>query len=160
MVTVGNRTAGDSLRAEGGGLRFSERPPPSGLGVLALAEQVGHRVPTGFIDRHLLLHVEATDEASHEGDAKKKIEALERIDADIVGPVRAFLQSQGGYRLLVCPDHPTFLRTKTHSHGPVPFALCGTDVTPDNATTYDERAAAHSTLSFPGHELMPFFLGG
>jgi 2,3-bisphosphoglycerate-independent phosphoglycerate mutase len=107
----------------------------------------------------VVVHVEATDEASHEGDAEKKVQALERIDVDIVGPVHRFLESQGDYRLLVCPDHPTFLRTKTHSHGPVPFALCGNDVTPDEATSYDEMAAARSTLSFPGHELMPFFLG-
>ena len=74
----------------------------------------------------VVVHVEASDEASHEGRADKKVEVLERIDADIVGPVHRFLQSQGDYRLLICPDHPTFLRTKTHSHGPVPFALCGT----------------------------------
>jgi 2,3-bisphosphoglycerate-independent phosphoglycerate mutase len=107
----------------------------------------------------VVVHVEATDEASHEGDADKKVEALERIDADIVGPVHRFLESQGNYRLLICPDHPTFLRTKTHSHGPVPFALCGTGVTPDAAASYNEIAAAGSAITLPGHELMPFFLG-
>jgi 2,3-bisphosphoglycerate-independent phosphoglycerate mutase len=107
----------------------------------------------------VVVHVEASDEASHEGDADKKVEALERIDADIVGPVHRYLESQGEYRLLICPDHPTFLRTKTHSHGPVPFALCGTGVKRDAATEYNEIAAAGSALSLPGHELMPFFLG-
>jgi 2,3-bisphosphoglycerate-independent phosphoglycerate mutase len=107
----------------------------------------------------VVVHVEASDEASHEGDADKKVEVLERIDADIVGPVHHFLQSQGEYRLLICPDHPTFLRTKTHSHGPVPFALCGTGVTRDAATTYNELSAEGSALALPGHELMPFFLG-
>jgi 2,3-bisphosphoglycerate-independent phosphoglycerate mutase len=107
----------------------------------------------------VVVHVEASDEASHEGDADKKVEVLERIDADIVGPVHHFLQSQGEYRLLICPDHPTFLRTKTHSHGPVPFALCGTGVTRDATTTYNELSAEGSALALPGHELMPFFLG-
>jgi 2,3-bisphosphoglycerate-independent phosphoglycerate mutase len=106
----------------------------------------------------VVVHVEATDEASHEGEAHKKVEALERIDADIVGPVRRFLETQGAYRLLVCPDHPTFLRTKTHSHGPVPFALCGTGTARDAADAYDEFAAAKSGIFLPGHELMPFFL--
>jgi 2,3-bisphosphoglycerate-independent phosphoglycerate mutase len=69
------------------------------------------------------------------------------------------LESQGDYRLLICPDHPTFLRTKTHSHGPVPFALCGTGVKPDAATTYNELSAEGSAIALPGHELMPFFLG-
>ena len=89
----------------------------------------------------------------------KKVEVLERIDADIVGPVHRFLQSQGDYRLLICPDHPTFLRTKTHSHGPVPFALCGTGLTPDAATDYNEITAGRSSISLPGYELMPFFWG-
>ncbi len=96
----------------------------------------------GFV----VVHVEATDEASHEGDAAAKVAALGRIDADIVGPVHEYLRRQGEYRLLVCPDHPTFLRTKTHSHGYVPFALCGTGVRPDVTTTYDEIAAADSGL--------------
>jgi 2,3-bisphosphoglycerate-independent phosphoglycerate mutase len=107
----------------------------------------------------VVVHVEATDEASHEGNAEKKVEALERIDADIVGPVHRHLMMLGESRLLICPDHPTFLRTKTHSHGSVPFAFCGTGVTPDAADRYDERAAASSTISLPGHELMPFFFG-
>jgi 2,3-bisphosphoglycerate-independent phosphoglycerate mutase len=107
----------------------------------------------------VVVHVEASDEASHEGDADKKVEVLERIDADIVAPVHRFLQSQGDYRLLICPDHPTLLRTKTHSHGPVPFALCGTGVTVDAATDYNEIAAGQSSIALPGYELMPFFLG-
>ncbi len=107
----------------------------------------------------VVVHVEASDEASHEGRADKKIEVLERIDADIVGPLHAFLKSQGPYRILISPDHPTFLRTKTHSHGYVPFALCGTGISPDRAESYDENAAAGSPIAIRGHELMPFFLG-
>ena len=54
----------------------------------------------------VVVHVEATDEASHEGDVDAKVEALERIDQLIVGPLHEYLQSQGEYRLLVSPDHP------------------------------------------------------
>lgn len=104
----------------------------------------------------IVVHVEATDEASHEGNAAAKVKALEEIDRHIVGPLHQYLKSQGEYRLLVCPDHPTFLRTKTHSHGFVPFAVCGTGLTADSATTYDEVAAAASTLTLDrGCELMP-----
>ena len=106
----------------------------------------------------VVVHVEATDEASHEGDAQAKIEALERIDEHIVGPVHAYLQSQGDYRVLVSPDHPTFLRTKTHSHGYVPFAMCGAAITADDAQVYDEVVASGSSIAIPGHELMPMFL--
>ena len=107
----------------------------------------------------VVVHVEATDEASHEGDVWKKIEALEHIDREIVGPLHAHLRSQGPYRILVSPDHPTFLRTKTHSHGYVPFAMCGAGVVPNGAQTYDERTAAASPLVFDrGCDLMPHFL--
>jgi 2,3-bisphosphoglycerate-independent phosphoglycerate mutase len=94
----------------------------------------------------IVVHVEATDEASHEGNTNAKVQALESIDQHIVGPLHDYLKSQGEYRLLVCPDHPTFLRTKTHSHGYVPFALCGTGIEPDSARTYDEVAAAASSI--------------
>lgn len=108
----------------------------------------------------VVVHVEATDEASHEGEVQEKIKALEMIDEHIVGPVHDYLKKQGEYRFLVCPDHPTFLRTKTHSHGYVPFGICGTHVRPDQATSYDEVAAGKSNLLLPkGHQLMPFFFG-
>jgi 2,3-bisphosphoglycerate-independent phosphoglycerate mutase len=61
--------------------------------------------------------------------------------------------------MLVSPDHPTFLRTKTHSHGYVPFALCGTGIAADKARTYDEVAAGQLTIVLPGHQVMPLFLG-
>jgi len=104
----------------------------------------------------IVVHVEATDEASHEGNAEEKVRALENIDRHIVGPLHHYLRSQGEYRLLVCPDHPTFLRTKTHSHGYVPFALCGAGIARGGEASYNERTAAQSTLTLDrGCELMP-----
>jgi len=109
----------------------------------------------------ICVHVEATDEASHEGRCEEKIKALEEIDAKIVGPLWEALKAQGDYRILVSPDHPTPLRTKTHSHGYVPFAICGTGITADNQPTYDEVCAAASSSCFDnGWELMGRFLHG
>jgi len=106
------------------------------------------------------VHVEATDEASHEGRADAKIEALEEIDAKIVAPLHAALKKHGDFRILVSPDHPTPIRTKTHSHGFVPFAICGSGIAPDAAATYDEPAAGKSSLAFEeGWRLMEHFLG-
>jgi 2,3-bisphosphoglycerate-independent phosphoglycerate mutase len=106
------------------------------------------------------VHVEATDEASHEGDAAAKIKALEEIDRHIVAPLHAALKKQGDYRILVAPDHPTPLRTKTHSHGHVPFAMAGSDVSPDAARIYDDPTAERSSLVFDeGWRLMGHFLG-
>lgn len=105
------------------------------------------------------VHVEATDEASHEGRVDAKIAALESIDQQIVAPVHAHLRQRGDYRLLISPDHPTFIRTKTHSHGDVPWTICGAGIDADAAATYDETTAAGSPRRFdPGHELMPYFL--
>ena len=107
----------------------------------------------------ICVHVEATDEASHEGDLAKKIKALEEIDAKIVAPLHAALKAQGDYRILVSPDHPTPLRTKTHSHGFVPLAIAGTGIAADAATTYDEVSAGQSPLSFgDGWRMMEWFL--
>lgn len=106
----------------------------------------------------VVVHVEATDEASHEGDTAAKLKAVEEIDQHIVGPVHDYLRSQGDYRILMCPDHPTFLRTKTHSHGYCPFTLCGSGVEADGAQHYDDEHGMQSDRVFEeGHELMPFF---
>lgn len=108
----------------------------------------------------ICVHVEATDEASHEGRGDAKIKALEEIDRHIVGPLNAALKAQGDHRILVTPDHPTPLRTKTHSHGFVPFAIAGSGVVPSGAKTYDEPTAAASALSFEdGWKMMRYFLG-
>lgn len=108
----------------------------------------------------ICVHVEATDEASHEGRGDAKIKALEEIDAKIVGPLHEALKKYGDYRILVSPDHPTPIRTKTHSHGLVPLAICGTGIKPDAAQTYDEITAAASSIAFDeGYKMMKFFLG-
>ena len=105
------------------------------------------------------VHVEAPDEASHEGDAQAKIEALEQIDQHIVAPLYEALQSHGEYRLMVSPDHPTPIRTRTHTHGAVPFALAGSGIEMDTARGYDELTAEASSAHYPqGHQLMSFFL--
>lgn len=108
----------------------------------------------------VVVHVEATDEASHEGHADEKVKALEEIDHHIVGPVHEYLRSQGDYRILISPDHPTFLRTKTHSHGFTPFTMAGHGLVPNGAKTYDEVAAGQAGVRLPeGWDLMGRFIG-
>ena len=105
------------------------------------------------------MHVEATDEAGHNGDALNKVKALERIDEHIVGPVLEKLQTFDDWRILCLPDHPTPVRIKTHTSEPVPFALAGTGIVPDEARQFSEAVGAESDLRIdPGHELMEYFL--
>jgi 2,3-bisphosphoglycerate-independent phosphoglycerate mutase len=106
------------------------------------------------------VHVEAPDEASHQGDAAAKVKAIEEIDAKIVAPLSSHLAGTE-HRMLVCPDHPTFLATKTHSRGPVPLVMAGTGVAANGATTYGETAAAATGDRIePGWTLMRTFLDG
>jgi 2,3-bisphosphoglycerate-independent phosphoglycerate mutase len=106
------------------------------------------------------VHVEAPDEASHEGRVDAKIRALEEIDRNIVGPLLEALPKHGEWRILVSPDHRTPLRTRAHAHGAVPFALAGTGIAARRQVSYDETVAAASELAFErGHELMKLFMG-
>jgi 2,3-bisphosphoglycerate-independent phosphoglycerate mutase len=107
------------------------------------------------------VHVEAPDESSHEGDLDKKIKSLEEIDSKIVGPVLQHLDSRGeDFRILVTPDHPTYLSTKTHTHGNVPFTICGSGIAADEFERYSEESSEQSSLAkLNGWELMPFFIG-
>lgn len=105
------------------------------------------------------IHIEATDEASHEGDAAAKIEALEEIDSKIVAPVYEALRSYGEHRILVSPDHPTPIQTKTHSYDPVPMAMAGSGIKPDKSKKFNEPTAMASGWSFSeGHEVMKAFI--
>jgi 2,3-bisphosphoglycerate-independent phosphoglycerate mutase len=108
------------------------------------------------------VHIEATDEASHEGDRVGKIKAIEAIDDQIVGPLLDHLAGKGSdWRMLVTPDHPTLLRTKTHTHGDVPFAAAGSGIQPGDWTGYGESSAAASQFAFAkGWLLMDWFVGG
>jgi 2,3-bisphosphoglycerate-independent phosphoglycerate mutase len=105
------------------------------------------------------VHVEAPDEASHEGRADEKVKALERIDEHIVGPLLAALPHYRDWRVLVSPDHRTTLRTRAHAYGAVPFAAAGTGIAPSGQAQYDEPTAAAGDLRFdPGWHLMKWFL--
>ena len=105
------------------------------------------------------VHIEAPDEASHEGRHDAKIEALEQIDKHIVAPIAERLQQLGEHRMLVTPDHPTTCRTKKHSHGMVPLVMAGTGIQSDGQSTYDEVAAAASGRRFDkGWDLMDAFI--
>jgi 2,3-bisphosphoglycerate-independent phosphoglycerate mutase len=147
-----------------------------GVGVLMGWDRLDHPAVTDYLDNDysrqaqlaigalkthdlVCVHVEAPDEASHEGKADKKIEALERIDADIIGPLLDALPKFGDWRLLIAPDHRTPLKTRAHAQGPVPASICGTGIPPGTQNTYDEVAAAMSGRRFePGWKLMEWFV--
>ena len=110
----------------------------------------------------LVVHVEAPDEASHAGDAKTKVAAIEAIDKHVVGPVVKALKErcgeEGEWRVLVMPDHFTLVSTRMHDPTPVPFLLAGYKVGGVVRRTLSEAHAEASDLKVQhGHELMELF---
>ena len=108
------------------------------------------------------IHVEAPDECGHHGDTEGKVQAIERIDEEIVGPLLEGLETAGEeYSILVMPDHPTPLSLKTHIADPSPYLLYrSTDRQASGINSYTEAAAAGTgRYEEHGHSLMRRLLG-
>jgi len=91
---------------------------------------------------YVYLHIEAPDEAGHEGEIDLKVRAIELFDEKVVGPVLQALEKSGeDWRVLLMPDHATPIAIKTHSSDPVPFTIAGSGIEPDGLERFDELAA-------------------
>ncbi len=99
------------------------------------------------------IHVEAIDECSHMGDLKLKMQAIEDFDSKIVAPVRAALKGQE-VRFALLPDHPVPLLLRQHTTTPVPLALCGPGIEPDDVQLYSEKAAPAGNLGFLSGDML------
>lgn len=107
----------------------------------------------------VLVHVEATDEAGHAGEAETKKKALEEIDKHIVGPILTELRKYNSWRILVMPDHPTPIATRGHTNDPIPFAMAGDGITNEFHLPLNESNAAKTGILFEdGYRLMESFL--
>lgn len=154
-------TAVDLLRGLAALAGWQRREVPGATGYLDTDYAAKGRYAIAEFEQADLVcvHIEAPDEASHQGDAAAKVKAIEEIDEKIVGPLAAHLRTCGDHRILVCPDHPTFIATKTHSRGGVPFVMSGTGIAASGQKTYDEVAAAATGERIePGWTLMGKFL--
>ena len=87
----------------------------------------------------VVIHVEATDEAAHAGLVKEKIEAIERVDEEIVARLRFW--DRNTIRVLILPDHPTPIELQTHVADPVPFIIWGPGFTANGAKRFIESEA-------------------
>ncbi len=108
----------------------------------------------------VFVHVEATDETGHNGDPKAKVEAVERFDADVVGPVLHWAKGRDDVRILVSPDHPTPVGKRTHTRAPVPFVIYGKGIESNGLAGYNETLASKAGLVFTsGEAMIEFFMG-
>ena len=152
-----------------------------GIGYYAGLEIVNVPGATGYLDTNYVgkaeyalkaledqdlvyVHVEAPDEAAHNGNLKDKIQAIEDFDRKIVAPILEGAEKFGGYRLLILPDHFTPLTIKTHSPEPVPFIVFSSEEK-DNpikaGRSFDEESAEKAGLLIEkGHELLEKFIKG
>lgn len=93
------------------------------------------------------VHVEAPDEAGHEGDIDKKIKAIEDCDGKVLGTILDNVKRRGyDVRILLMPDHPTPIATGSHSAEKVPFLLFDSTSPECNVLPMDERAVNETSL--------------
>ena len=140
----------------------------SGMQVLNIAGATG-RLDTdyqGKVDAALsflqdgnfvFLHVEAPDEASHNGDIEQKIEAISRFDTHIVGPLLDKLKDESVAYLITC-DHLTPIEVCNHTHDPVPFLLACPGKKKKKKNNYFNEAEARDSEIFiaKGQDLLPW----
>lgn len=89
----------------------------------------------------VFVHVEATDEAGHDGDLELKIKAIEYLDRRLIGPVYEEVATwHEPVCIAVLPDHPTPVEQRVHVSEPVPFAIWHRGIRPDKVRSYDERS--------------------
>jgi len=87
----------------------------------------------------VIIHIEAPDEAAHDGSVAKKIDAIEKIDKEVISRLRAFKEEN--LSILIMPDHPTPIRSQTHNDEPVPFALYTPVIRASGAVRFTEAEA-------------------
>ena len=110
-------------------------------------------------DDFVYLHIEASDEAGHEGNAELKKTTVEYLDHRVLRPLLSAADSFGEpLTIALLPDHPTPCRLKTHTNAPIPFVIYKPGETPDSVQVYDEDSVSdgyYGTLS--GNEFIHAF---
>ena len=90
-------------------------------------------------DDFVYLHIEASDEAGHEGDIALKLRTIENLDHRAVGPIMKALETWNEpVAIAILPDHPTPCAHRTHTAEPVPFVIYYPGIEPDSVQTFDE----------------------
>lgn len=149
-----------------------------GLGKIIGLDVINVRGATGYYDTDYLakaksalkslekndfvfVHVEAPDEAGHNGDLREKILAIERFDQLVVGTILDAFKRKKNFRILVLPDHATPVSLRTHTADVICFAIFGKEVVGKGFLNYSEKEALKSELYFErGYELIDYFIRG
>ncbi|MBD5252088.1 MAG: cofactor-independent phosphoglycerate mutase [Bacteroides sp.] len=111
-------------------------------------------------DDFVFLHIEATDEAGHDGDIDLKLKAIEYLDRRVVAPIlREVSQWDEPVAIALLPDHATPVMERVHRAEPVPFSIWYPGITPDDVTTYSEASCARGAYGLlEGNGFMEIFM--
>ena len=111
-------------------------------------------------DDFVYVHVEASDEAGHDGDLQLKLQTIENLDNRLVRPILEALPTIGEeVAIAVLPDHPTPISLRTHTAEPIPFCIYYPGIKPDSVQTFSETAAKEGTYGLlQGNEFINLFM--
>ncbi len=111
-------------------------------------------------DDFVYLHIEAPDEAGHEGDIELKLRTIEDIDKKVVGPIMEALENfDEPVAVAFLPDHPTPCELRTHTNEPVPFIIYKPGNEPDDVEVFDEESCQQGSYGIiDGIDFLPEFL--
>lgn len=141
-------SAVDLIRGIGyyAGLRRLEVEGATGLYDTNYENKVAAALDALKKDDFVYLHIEASDEAGHEGDVDLKIKTIENLDSRAVGPIyEAVKDWDEPVAIAVLPDHPTPCELRTHTKDPIPFLIWHPGIEADSVQTYDEVAACEGS---------------
>lgn len=141
-------TAVDLIRGIGhyAGLNVVEVPGATGLYDTNYEGKAQAAIEALRTSDFVYLHVEASDEAGHEGDVKLKLQTIEDLDRRAIGPILEAVKSfDEPVAVAVLPDHPTPCAHRTHTSDPIPFAIYYPGIEADAVQTFDEDAAAQGS---------------
>jgi len=101
-------------------------------------------------DPFVYVHIEAPDESGHHADVGDKVLSIELIDRDILTPCLEYLEGCGeDFKIMVLPDHPTPVRTRTHAAGPVPFYIYSSSEENAGVECFCEESASGTGVYVP-----------
>ena len=149
-------TAVDLIRGIGhyAGLRCIDVEGATGLYDTNYEGKAAAAIEALKTDDFVYLHIEASDEAGHDGDLELKLQTIENLDKRAVGPIyEAVKDWKEPVAIAVLPDHPTPVALRTHTNQPIPFLIYAPGLEPDGVETFDEeacKAGSYGTLEKDG----------
>ena len=123
------------------GLRIIKVPGATGLANTNYEGKAQAAIDALKTDDFVFVHVEATDEAGHDGDLGLKLKAIDYLDQRLIKPIiKAIEEMNEPVSVAILPDHPTPVELRIHVNEPVPFIIWHRDIEPDSVEFYDEES--------------------